>query len=402
MHKHIVSEYTVFNNLTTISMSDSVQLSRQHIAWVDVLRIVACFLVVLAHCCDPFVANFDKNPVEFQSGVLWGSFLRPCVPLFAMISGVLLFPIRSDMGTFYIKRLKRVVIPLIVWALALPLMYYLYFAFGGQTVNPNIDLANYTWEATLNKMYTFVFNFNYDTTPLWYLYMLIGIYLFMPIVGSWLNNATQKDIKIFLGIWVVTMCVPYIQILAPFLGYHGNFGNMGLWGICDWNPYGMLFYFSGFMGYMVLAYYLQKYPLSWSLGKTLGFAVPMFLVGYAITSIGFFEMQKHFPGDYSKLEIVWYFSGINVFLMTFAVYLVMQRIRVNPSPLLMKMASLTFGIYLCHFVLVQCAYDIVYPLLEPVIPPYLIIPSVAVVAFFFSFILVWLLSLTPITRRAIM
>lgn len=28
-----------------------------HIAWVDFLRILACFLVVVAHCCDPFVGS---------------------------------------------------------------------------------------------------------------------------------------------------------------------------------------------------------------------------------------------------------------------------------------------------------------------------------------------------------
>ncbi|MGL4292094.1 MAG: acyltransferase, partial [Bacteroidales bacterium] len=32
-----------------------------HIGWIDLLRITACFLVVLAHCCDPFVARFDSD-----------------------------------------------------------------------------------------------------------------------------------------------------------------------------------------------------------------------------------------------------------------------------------------------------------------------------------------------------
>lgn len=48
------------------------------------------------------------------------------------------------------------------------------------------------------------------------------------------------------------MCLPYLQMIAPLLGYNGNYGNMGLLGVCDWNPYGMLYYFSGFLGYLVL------------------------------------------------------------------------------------------------------------------------------------------------------
>lgn len=38
------------------------------------------------------------------------------------------------------------------------------------------------------KLYTFIFNFNFDTVPLWYLYMLIGLYLVMPIVSGWLEK----------------------------------------------------------------------------------------------------------------------------------------------------------------------------------------------------------------------
>lgn len=97
-----------------------------HIAWVDFLRILACFLVVLAHCCDPFVGSFDGS-FNFKSAVFWGSLVRPCVPLFAMISGVLLFPVTLEMGAFYSRRLKRVLVPLIVWSLALPLLYFGYF-----------------------------------------------------------------------------------------------------------------------------------------------------------------------------------------------------------------------------------------------------------------------------------
>ena len=35
-------------------------------------------------------------------------------------------------------------------------------------------MEDHTLRATLTKLYTFVFNFNYDTTPLWYLYCSWG------------------------------------------------------------------------------------------------------------------------------------------------------------------------------------------------------------------------------------
>lgn len=71
------------------------------------------------------------------------------------------------------------------WSLALPALYCVYLNCGGTTSNPQVVMEDHTLRATLTKLYTFVFNFNYDTTPLWYLYMLVGLYLIMPILSVW-------------------------------------------------------------------------------------------------------------------------------------------------------------------------------------------------------------------------
>lgn len=373
---------------------------REHIVWVDVLRILACFLVVLAHCCDPFVGKLDSNYGEFLSGTLIGSFVRPCVPLFAMISGLLLLPVKMDMPKFYNKRAKRLLLPFVFWALVSPILYYFYINSGVDIISPNINPDSYTLSATLKKLYLFLFNFNYDITPLWYVYMLIGLYLFMPIISPWLQQAPQRDIKWFLRIWVVSMCIPYIQLAAPLLGYEGNGGNMGLWGVCDWNPYGMLYYFSGFLGYIVLAFYLKKFPLRWSWTKIWTTVIVLYPLGYAITAGGFLLTQEYFPGDFAKLETIWYFSGINVFMMTFSLYILIQKINFKPRAWLPKLSALTFGIFLSHFFFVQVVYDFIYPNIR--IAPFFQIVLIAIVAFAISWLVVWLLSLSKVTRRFVM
>lgn len=67
---------------------------KKHIVWLDMMRLVAMFTMVCCHCADPFnfypgeaPANIDE--IKFW-GAAYGAFLRPCVPLFAMITGVLL------------------------------------------------------------------------------------------------------------------------------------------------------------------------------------------------------------------------------------------------------------------------------------------------------------------------
>lgn len=170
------------------------------IGWVDFLRVLAVFLVVLAHSCDAFTGYFST--------------------------------------------------------------------LGARSANPMLTPADYTASTLLNRLWTWIFNFNFDTVPLWYLYMLIGLYLIMPMLASWLSRASRRDVRLLLILWGVSLCLPYLQMLAPLVGYKGNWGNMGLLGVCDWNAFGTFYYLSGFAGYMVLAYYLTRRPLTWSWGRT--------------------------------------------------------------------------------------------------------------------------------------
>ena len=58
------------------------QNQRQHIVWLDVVRLVAMFTVVCCHSADPF--NFypgtspDIANIKFW-GAIYGAILRPCV-----------------------------------------------------------------------------------------------------------------------------------------------------------------------------------------------------------------------------------------------------------------------------------------------------------------------------------
>lgn len=371
---------------------------KQNIGWIDMLRVVACFFVVFSHCCDPFVAQFDANREMFLTGVFAGSLMRPCVPLFAMMTAVLLLPIKpgTTVNRFYRKRIGRIIVPLAFWSVALPLMAFLYFTVANpETANMQLSVNDYTTETLLQRFYTFIFNFNFDTTPLWYLYMLIGLYLIMPMISSWLTQATRKEIKTVLCIWGATLLLPYLKMVAPLLGYKGNYGHMGLYGECDWNVYGTFYYVSGFAGYLILAYYLKRFPLEWSWRKIAAICIPMFIAGYAITSVGYIVTNEHFPGNYAYLEIVWYFTGINVFMMTFPLFVTIQKVDTKPRKWLSQVARLTFGVYLCHFTFTFLSYD----LYDTPALPYLVrIMLAALTTGAISVLLTWIMSKFRFTR----
>ena len=59
--------------------------------------------------------------------------------------------------------------------------------------------------------------FNGASYHFWYIYMIIGIYLFIPIIGRWIRSAPESHIQYFLGIWGLTILFnnphfPYLKL----------------------------------------------------------------------------------------------------------------------------------------------------------------------------------------------
>ena len=129
--------------------------------------------------------------------------------------------------------------------------------------------------------------------------------------------------------------------------------------------------------------------------------IPMWLVGYAVTFGGYVLMNEQFPGNYAYLEILWWFSGINVFMMTFPIFITIQKIPLKPTPWLSRAASMTFGIYLCHFVFVQMGYDLYSHILPESVPTAIRILLNAVTVFVVCYGLVRILSTTKVTRKLV-
>ena len=75
--------------------------------WIDVLNIVACIGVVLLHCSNNEIHNYDGI---LSSNYIWGSITHTLafwpVPIFLMISGCNLIGKKYDLSIFYKKRLR--------------------------------------------------------------------------------------------------------------------------------------------------------------------------------------------------------------------------------------------------------------------------------------------------------
>lgn len=100
-------------------MDSTLNLTQKtHIVWLDVVRLVAMFTVVCCHSADPFNFYPGEPPANIAEikwwGAVYGSLLRPCVPLFVMITGALLLPVKGEVAPFYRKRIGRVFWPFLI------------------------------------------------------------------------------------------------------------------------------------------------------------------------------------------------------------------------------------------------------------------------------------------------
>ena len=121
-------------------------------------------------------------------------------------------------------------------------------------------------------------NFSLLDVHMWYIYLLIGLYLYLPIFSAWVEKASEKAKLWFLVAWGITSLLPYYyQFVSPYIC-----------GGCAWNSFNMLYYFAGFNGYLLLGHYLRNHDWSWS--KILSVCIPMFLAGYMVTFFGFRHM----------------------------------------------------------------------------------------------------------------
>lgn len=72
-------------------------ISDNRIVWLDVIRCVAMIMVIGVHCIDPFYISPTMRAIPEYThwAAIYGSLLRPSVPLFVMMTGLLLLPVKK-------------------------------------------------------------------------------------------------------------------------------------------------------------------------------------------------------------------------------------------------------------------------------------------------------------------
>ena len=100
---------------------------KERVVFIDYLRVVACFLVMMVHVTENFyIMDYEagENMVRIADDAnrfwiaFWnGGLARTCVPLFMIASAFLLVPMKADttMFQFYKSRFLRIGPPTLIF-----------------------------------------------------------------------------------------------------------------------------------------------------------------------------------------------------------------------------------------------------------------------------------------------
>ncbi|QZT38300.1 acyltransferase [Halosquirtibacter xylanolyticus] len=356
---------------------------RQRIHYLDLIRVLACFMVMMIHVRSAFDLKTDSATQFFIAT------LRPCVPLFIMISAILLLPLKDTTSIFLRRRVSRVVIPFLIWSILyvfLPTPSKINF---GGLENTLTASALAPW---IKSLLMIPINFTWVNVHFWFIYTIIGLYLFMPIISPWFEKTTSKGLSYFLFIWVLTTILYYAKIWFPQI--HG---------VCDWNEYGMLYNFSGYLGYLVLGFFLHKYNTLTKVRSIL-FGSALWLTGAYFTYKGLLfslsqpERMTWILTEGQKVEFFINNLSINVIMMTAGLFMILQKITLTGFfyKVVREFSKYSYGIFLVHyFITIWMIHCLKTYEMNGILNSWIQQPLMALLVFFGSYLIVKALSYLP-------
>jgi surface polysaccharide O-acyltransferase-like enzyme len=279
-----------------------------------------------------------------------------------MITGALLLPQELKLKTFLQKRFTRLLIPFLFWS-----FIYILHGFIIDLRSENELSLPFVLQTIVNKL------LYGSSIHLWYVYMLIGLYLFIPILGKWIRNSTEKEMIYFLIIWFVSL----------FINNIGCFYNF------------QFVYFSGYIGYLVLGYYLSVKEFKITANKIRIISILLFATGYLITLFGtyFLSVQQ---GQYTVF--LYEYLTPNVVLASVGVFLFVKSFgdakQKDVSLIINFTDKYSYGIYLVHMLVLTILNSVgvnAHSLVNPIIS----IPTTALLCLVISTLIIFIVKKIP-------
>ena len=267
--------------------------------------------------------NFDWNVQNiYDSAVRW------CVPVFVMISGALFLNPKKQISIkkIYTKNIVRIITAFFIWSTIYAI--YVFFIRGQHNLN------------------VLIFNIFYGPFHFWFLFMIVGVYISIPILRQIVQNKTATKyflIMAFVFTFILPLLILTLSKFFPFiiskseaitslLYYYDDNFNLKL--------------FAGYSGYFLLGYYLNTNNF-----KRTNLIYTIGIVSFAIISIGsvisYYIYGSLITSLYGYLTPFVLFEAIAVFLFV-KNHTPKIKFSAKAINMITKISNMCFGIYLVH------------------------------------------------------
>ena len=349
--------------------------TKQRVLYLDILRIVAIFLMMVLHIASGYLNSVPVGSVNWHIANVYESLVRCCVPVFLMISGrFFLDPKREyTFGKIITKNIKKLVIAFGIWSFA----YAVYACLADSN------------HSMVHILKTFIQQLLTGHYHMWFLFSLVGIYLCVPFLRK-ITADTKLTGQMLLVTAIFIFVLPFLESVLPFVDSILKIINRDI-------GFGLL---GAHAFYFVLGYYISVVCVTqkWYAISFLGGIVSAI---YIIIGTYCLSTQAQ-----SSIQSLYQYETLPVLLESIAVFLLFrklfeQKVCSETSGKIIKRLSLaSFGMYLVHdffnalFIQIGgLGWTFSYAIL---------IPVVSIGIFFVSFLSIEILQRIPVLGKYIM
>jgi surface polysaccharide O-acyltransferase-like enzyme len=343
---------------------------KNKVFWVDFIRITASFSVVLLHSAAPLLEQYKNiSAFDWWTGNVYDSMVRSCVPLFFILSGYLLLGKQEPIKEFFIKRINKILLPFIVWSCIYNIWAHFFY---------NKDLS-------LNSFLGMVFAPTFF--HLWFFYVIIGLYLFIPVLRYVIQASPTNILYYYIALWFLAVSViPFVEKVTHHIS------------IIDFKM------ISGFVGYLVIGHLLGTVPINRRLFLQ---ALALAFLCLLVTIFGTYFLMIRHHGEFDGYFYA--YLSPNIVLFSSSSFIVLRywfeklTISENQKKVITAVSSASLGIYLIHPMFLYALEKgwLGFSLNGFVTLPVYTIPLTAVIAFGLSLVVIYFLQKIPFIRNCV-
>lgn len=337
-------------------------INNKNIIWIDNLRAVCAIGIVLLHVAAKMSRNYDKvSENDWLISNFYINLARFGVPIFIMMTGLLSL---GKQYTFkhFTKKFSRVLVPFLFWS-------FIYIIF-------KILILHFKNHIILN--FNFVIEYSYlelvtgVAYHMWYIYMLLRIYLLLPLINQWIMVSNQKQQLCFM-----IVCFLVLFIFCKFFDtiYLSNY----------------IMRYAEFLGYLVLGYYLVRRKYKYNIKYYIISCIIIFLLSYLYICFDSYTATIN-SGVYTEQFKPWdLFQALSVFLLFYLVPIFNKK-----NKILSLISEYSYGIYLIHVLIIGLFDNIGLDALS--FNPLFSIPIITFCTLIISILLLYILNKLPLGK----